>query len=253
MPTAALSGVTAIAASGHQSVALKSDGTVVSWGDGAGVPEELGDVIAIAAGNYHKLALKSDGTVVAWGDNAWGQLNVPEGLSEVTAIAGGYGHSLALKSDGTVVAWGLNHAGQLNVPDALSGVFAIAAADRHSLAVVAMADTDSARAHGFGDPCCALAGRDHKYVTVQATVTATDEVDPTPTISVDVTSNELDDGSDDGNTVNDIVIVDQDAFQLRAERCGVGSGRIYTITYTATDASGNLTTESATVTVPLEW
>ena len=92
----------------------------------------------------------------------------------------------------------------------------------------------------------------HNYVTVQATFTATDEVDPTPTVTVEVTSNEPDNGSDDGNTVNDIVIVDQDTFQLRAERCGVGSGRIYTIAYTATDASGNSATQSATVTVPLE-
>ena len=32
---------------------------------------------AIAAGNFHNLALKSDGTVVAWGDNSDGQTNIP--------------------------------------------------------------------------------------------------------------------------------------------------------------------------------
>jgi len=39
-------------------------------------------------------------------------------------------------------------------------------------------------------------------------------------------------------------------FQLRAERLGGGTGRIYTITYTASDASGNTATATATVTVP---
>jgi hypothetical protein len=54
-------------------------------------------VTAIAAGQYHSIALKSDGTVVAWGDNSAGQTIVPAGLSGVAAIAGGYSHSLAVK------------------------------------------------------------------------------------------------------------------------------------------------------------
>ena len=51
-------------------------------------------------------ALKSDGTVIAWGDNSHGQTNLPAGLSNVVAIAAGYYHSLAVCSDGTVQAWG---------------------------------------------------------------------------------------------------------------------------------------------------
>ena len=39
-------------------------------------------------------------------------------------------------------------------------------------------------------------------------------------------------------------------FELRAERSGGGSGRVYTITYEAEDHSGNKTTRSVTVTVP---
>jgi hypothetical protein len=92
----------------------------------------------------------------------------------------------------------------------------------------------------------------HKYVTVNATVTVTDNADPGATFTlVSVTSNEPDNGEDDGDTVNDIVIVDSDTFKLRAERSGTGTGRIYTITYQATDACGNVTVASATVTVPL--
>jgi hypothetical protein len=91
----------------------------------------------------------------------------------------------------------------------------------------------------------------HKYVTVTATVTATDNFDPNPTVTlVSVTSNEPDNGEDDGDTTNDIVIVDDTTFKLRAERSGSGTGRIYTITYQATDACGNTTTATATVDVP---
>jgi predicted extracellular nuclease len=92
----------------------------------------------------------------------------------------------------------------------------------------------------------------HKYVEVTATVDASDNFDPSPTVTlVSVTSNEPDNGLDDGDTPNDIVIVDDTTFQLRAERSGIGEGRIYTITYQATDACGNTTVTTATVTVPL--
>ncbi|MHB1319891.1 MAG: ExeM/NucH family extracellular endonuclease, partial [Anaerolineae bacterium] len=93
---------------------------------------------------------------------------------------------------------------------------------------------------------------DHKYRDVTATVVVNDDFDPNPTVTlVSVTSNEPDDGDDDGNTKNDIVIVDDFHFKLRAERSGIGTGRIYTITYLVTDDCGNSTSQSVTVTVPL--
>ncbi len=92
----------------------------------------------------------------------------------------------------------------------------------------------------------------HKYVDVTVTAEASDNFDPSPTVTlVSVTSNEPDNGEDDGNTVDDIVIVDDYAFKLRAERSGVGNGRIYTITYEVTDSCGNTATASAIVSVPL--
>jgi hypothetical protein len=91
----------------------------------------------------------------------------------------------------------------------------------------------------------------HRYVDVTATVTVLD-ADPNATVTLlSVTSNEPDDGLDDGDTSTDIVIVDDFTFRLRAERSGTGSGRVYTITYQATDACGNTTVATATVTVPL--
>jgi hypothetical protein len=91
----------------------------------------------------------------------------------------------------------------------------------------------------------------HKYVEVTTVVTAQDLCEPSPTTFVSITSNEPDNakGIGDGNTVDDIVIVDNFTFKLRAERAGNGSGRIYTITYEATDDSGNTAQAYATVTV----
>ncbi|PKO04796.1 MAG: endonuclease/exonuclease/phosphatase [Chloroflexi bacterium HGW-Chloroflexi-3] len=92
----------------------------------------------------------------------------------------------------------------------------------------------------------------HKYVDVVANVTAWDNFDPDPQITlVSVTSNEPDNGEDDGNTIDDIVIVDKFTFKLRVERSDTGIGRIYTITYLITDACGNTTYQSAMVYVPI--
>ncbi len=92
----------------------------------------------------------------------------------------------------------------------------------------------------------------HKYVEVTTNVTVQDIADPSPTTTfMSLTSNEPDNakGIGDGNTINDIIIVDGFTFMLRAERGGNGQGRTYTITYQVTDASGNLAQAFVTVTV----
>jgi hypothetical protein len=71
---------------------------------------------------------------------------------------------------------------------------------------------------------------------------------------ISVTSNEPDNGLGDGDTINDIQGADigtaDQSIQLRAERSGNGTGRVYTITYEAVDFAGNSVTASTTVTVP---
>ncbi|HNB04110.1 MAG TPA: hypothetical protein PLV88_07440, partial [Methanoregulaceae archaeon] len=99
----------------------------------------------------------------------------------------------------------------------------------------------------------------HKMVNIDASVTASDICDADPVIVLaSITSDEPDDadGIGDGETTGDIQAANLGTedykFRLRAERAGEQDGRIYTITYQATDFSGNSVTGSATVSVPLE-
>ena len=69
-------------------------------------PPDISDGIAIASSDRHSLVLRSDGTVLAWGNNAWGRCDVPAGLNDVVAISAGGSYSAALKSDGSIVVWG---------------------------------------------------------------------------------------------------------------------------------------------------
>jgi hypothetical protein len=92
----------------------------------------------------------------------------------------------------------------------------------------------------------------HRLVTIQIQAQATDNLDPAPTVRLlSVTSNEPDNGLDDGNTIGDIHIVDDFTVQLRAERSGLGTGRAYTLTYETRDQAGNVGLASTEVKVPL--
>jgi predicted extracellular nuclease len=91
----------------------------------------------------------------------------------------------------------------------------------------------------------------HKYVDIDVNVFASDNFDTDVDVSLlSVTSNEADNGVGDGNTINDIVTINDLLIKLRAERSGKGSGRVYTMTYQATDDCGNTATAEATVSVP---
>ena len=92
----------------------------------------------------------------------------------------------------------------------------------------------------------------HKYTTVHVIkVDAVDNFDPDPTVTfVSVESNQPDEGAGDGDEPNDIVILNDYTFKLRAERMGGDEDRVYTITYAVSDDCGNVTYVTATVTVP---
>ncbi len=84
---------------------------------------------SVAAGGYHTSAIKTDGTLWTWGRNAYGQLGTNGGgniLTPVTTFAGGtnwkqvsagYRYISAIKTDGTLWNWGGNGAGNLGIND----------------------------------------------------------------------------------------------------------------------------------------
>ena len=165
--------MTAVTSGYYHSVALKSDGTVWTWGDNSSGQlgttffdysaepvqvQGLTGVVAIASGFYHVVALKSDGSLWAWGSNTFGQVgdgtitnrSTPTRVLTGNCIncplaAGGY-RTLVVRGDSTVVAWGRNGSGELGdgtnidrptpitVPN-LNGVTAISAGDYHTLAM----------------------------------------------------------------------------------------------------------------------
>jgi len=100
------------------------------------VPGDLNQVVAIAGGDSHSMALKSDGTVVAWGDNSQGQASVPANLGRAVFIAAGGAHSLAVKEGGAIAAWGDNLYNQSVVGSVSSKASSVAAGTYHSLALL---------------------------------------------------------------------------------------------------------------------
>jgi hypothetical protein len=88
-----------------------------------------------------------------------------------------------------------------------------------------------------------------KQVPITATLTVKDDYDPAPEIQlVSIMANEAVDISDAKDALPG---TDDRSFYLTAKRAGTNTaGRIYTVTYSATDGSGNKATASATVTVP---
>jgi hypothetical protein len=95
----------------------------------------------------------------------------------------------------------------------------------------------------------------HRMIDITASLAAADLCSTPAVALVSVASTEPDDGNGDGNTANDIQGADVGEadlnFELRAERRTDGDGRLYAVTYAATDASGNTTTATRYVLVPL--
>ena len=128
------------------SFAIKTDGSLWSWGYNAfgqlglgdtyirSTPERVGidnDWAEVSAGQDYTLGRKTDGTLWAWGLNGVvgllglgdtaarlvpTQIGTDSNWSSVSAGPGGL-HSAALKADGTVWTWGWNGEGQLGLGD----------------------------------------------------------------------------------------------------------------------------------------
>lgn len=86
------------------------------------------DWINVAGGREHTIALKTNGTIWSWGGNGYGQLGLGHSSTRTTpcqidtntdwvTITTGYKYSLALKTNGTIWSWGNNNYGQLGLGD----------------------------------------------------------------------------------------------------------------------------------------
>ena len=284
---AGLSNVVAISAGTYFSMALKSDGTVVAWGSNdagqTNIPVGLSNVVAIAGGAKHSLALKSDGTVVAWGGDYYGVTNVPSGLSNVVAIDAGDPFSLALKSDGTLVAWGDSYYGGYVSPG-VSNVLAIGCGEIHSIAlqrdgkVVAWGPNENGQTNVPTSltnfiPTVTVSGsvdtngpgtyvRTYTYTnslgvgtTISRTIVVADNTAPVvtllgnnPLLITNISNLPL---VDPGATVGLDLCMQSTPSLVVSNNVNTNSPGTYTITYSATDSSGNTGIATRTVIVAL--
>jgi alpha-tubulin suppressor-like RCC1 family protein len=138
---------TAITSYGEHNLAIKSNGTLWSWGRGfrnvlghndqvdRSSPTQVGtntNWSKIEVGFSHALAIKTDGTLWAWGSNGTGFLGtnnqttilspVQIGSSTWLDVACGVETSFAIKTDGTLWAWGNGSLGQLGLPGSLASL-----------------------------------------------------------------------------------------------------------------------------------
>ena len=128
-----------ISAGFNHTTAVKSDGTLWSWGlntsgqlgdnstTNRSSPVQIGassDWYYVTTGDYYTIAIKTDGTLWAWGENTYGELGdnsttstsspIQIGtLSNWSKVEGGNNHVFAIKTDGTLWSWGFNGNGEL--------------------------------------------------------------------------------------------------------------------------------------------
>lgn len=113
------------------SCAVTSGGQILGVGKASGAPPIPAGLRyeKVRCGVGHRVALRSDGTLVAWGENYAGQANVPALPAGVRYVdfAVGEQHTIAIRSDGQAVAWGVPNGGVLNIPPLAPGVRYVAA------------------------------------------------------------------------------------------------------------------------------
>lgn len=127
--------------------AIKSDGTLWSWGFGGqgqlgtgsttsvSSPVQIGALTtwsSLSGGAYNCGAIKTDGTLWMWGQNNNGQLGIGNqtgysspkqigGLTTWLTIVNGYStFTAAISTSGALWTWGLNNAGQLGLGNTTS-------------------------------------------------------------------------------------------------------------------------------------
>lgn len=138
----ALTNWSKVVAAGYHTIALKTNGTLWSWGYSASgqlglsnttyysSPKQVGsltDWLQISGGQYTNGAVKTDGSLWMWGRNQNGQQGISSATDPITSPRqvtssydwasidiGSQGNTaVAIKTNGTLWAWGLNTVGQV--------------------------------------------------------------------------------------------------------------------------------------------
>ena len=133
-------------ASGGSCFAVKTDGTLWSWGRNNlgqlglnnivnySSPKQVGILTTwskVFGGNYFCHAIKTDGTLWAWGSNSTGAIGDNSTVNSSSPVqvgaltnwnmaSGANGFCVAVKTDGTLWAWGTNSSGQLGQNDTVN-------------------------------------------------------------------------------------------------------------------------------------
>jgi glycosidase len=115
--------------------------------------------------------------------------------------------------------------------------------------LVVRIDTTSPVINGASATPSVLTSSNHKMVNVLVGYNASDNLGGA-TCTLGVASNESVNGTGDGDTAPDWLVLDAHHLQLRAERSGNGAGRVYTVTIKCADAAGNTSSSNVTVSVP---
>jgi len=134
-----------VSSRGSHTAAIKTDGTLWTWGAGANgklgnndttdrstpVTTFIGgnDWKQVSAGANHTAAIKTNGTLWTWGTGAAGRLGTNDETNRLTPVttfaggtdwkqvSGGTQHNAAIKTDGTLWTWGANYSAQLGTND----------------------------------------------------------------------------------------------------------------------------------------
>ena len=104
-------------AAGYYHVRREDGGKVACWGEsGAGQSKPpSGTFQQVAAGWYHTCGLRTNGTVVCWGDDSdKPPLNPPSGTFK--QVSSHYNHTCGIRTDDTVACWGVVSEGDTTPP-----------------------------------------------------------------------------------------------------------------------------------------
>ena len=175
-------------------LALRSDGTVYSWGDDKSgqLGRETSDgydskydplrpsslpllkgikITQVSAGGKASLAVASDGSIYSWGDNSSGQLSretvgesdwkpakadTPAGAA-FAQVSVGYRHALAIDSDGNTYSWGYGSTGKPSKVALPGGIKARQVSAGHDYSLATGSDGNI---YSWGDNSSGQLGRD---------------------------------------------------------------------------------------------